>query len=263
MPVLIHNSPEFYFNLYLDNLYNTGLTKKICISTNANRCPLVPLDSGFDYVYTGSNQAVSISKTLDENPSEFGEIPINVIPNNVILSRQLHGTRFTLKMVTFNDLSPTETTVFNGVVGQITQTLQKVKIELVSDTEKLKTDERYKTSFSCMNTLGTGKCTLSTQAVDLTCTAITGANTFVTNFSGTLDANSQYEVIVGTTRYLLDKTQTSGGNLRVVGYLQGVPQRVRLQRHCNGTITQCTLYNNLAQFNGSVMLQTDAINVSL
>lgn len=264
MTVIIHNQPEYFFTLYLENLFTANLIKRVAICTNSNRSPLVTNDPQYSYIYTGTSQAVSVSKTLDENPTEFNDIPISAIPPNVILSRQLTGTPFRLTMTTFNGNDPSEYIISVGIVGQISQTMTKVKLELVSDTERLKTDERYKTSFSCMNTLGQGKCTVDPQPIVLNCFNILSNDTFVTNFGGVLEAKKEYEVIVGTGRYIVNKQGSSGGNLKIIGYLQGVPQKLTLQSHCNQTLSNCiAAYNNIAQFNGSVLLISDSINVSL
>jgi hypothetical protein len=255
--------PDFFYNLYLDNLYNLDLTKKICISTNSNNCPLLNKNNSFSYIYTGDQEAVSIGKTLAGNPSSFKNIPGEVIPAGVVLSRQLIGTNFNLKIVTFNGLVATETSIFTGQIGKVTQRNLSVDLELISDSSRLTTTSRFKTSTNCMNTLGEGKCTVNREPVILAVVGISG-DTFQIGTGFIFNSGVNYEVIVGTTRYLVDRANSSTSLIKVVGTIQGQPQLIIVQKHCNRTINTCSaVYSNLAQFNGNILLKSDGLVVNI
>jgi len=258
------NQPEYFFTLYLENLFlNNTSPIKIAICTNGNRAKGMVLNPDYNYIYTGNTGAVSISKTLDSNPTSFSEIPTGVISNDIIRSRQLIGTDCRLTMSTYLGLVLTETTVFTGIVSTITASVGLVSMELTSKNEKLKLNDRYKTSVNCLNTIGEAKCTLSKQSQTLTCFSVTNNNLILTNISTTFQPNDQYEIIIGTTRYLVDKTNSSLPTIAIHGVLEGLPQKITLQRHCNKTITQCGLYNNLTQFNGNPFLKSEGLNINL
>jgi hypothetical protein len=258
------SSGEFFFSLYLSNLFSSDLSKTIAICTNSNRCPLLPLRPSTEYIYTGDNEAVSISKTLAANPTNFKNIPNLVIPPGVVLSRQLIGTEFELTLTTFSDLVPTETTIMRGQVGKVTQKFLTVDLELLSDTSRLSTTSKLKTSVGCMNILGDGKCTVNKERVTTGCVGLDGTDKFLIFPGVSLNPAFNYEVIVGTTRYLVDKARTTSTSIAIVGVLQGQPQKISIQRHCNKTTTVCTAsYNNLAQFNGIVLLPTDGLVLNM
>jgi hypothetical protein len=255
---------EFFFSLYLSNLFSSDLSKTIAICTNNNRSPLLPLRPSTEYIYTGDNEAVSISKTLAANPTNFKNIPNLVIPPGVVLSRQLIGTEFELTLTTFSGLVPTETTIMRGQVGKVTQKFLTVDLELLSDTSRLSTTSKLKTSVGCMNILGDGKCTVSKQRVTTGCMGLAGEDKFLISPGVSLNPTFNYEVIVGTTRYLVDKSRSTATSIAIVGVLQGQPQKISIQKHCNKTTTVCTAsYNNLAQFNGIVLLPTDGLVLNM
>lgn len=257
------NSGEFFFTLYLSNLFSSDLSKTIAICTNSNRSPLLPLRPLTEYIYTGDNEAVSISKTLAANPTNFKNIPNLVIPPGVVLSRQLIGTAFELTLITFFGLVPTETTIMRGQIGKVTQKFLTVDLELLSDTSRLTTTSKLKTSVGCMNTLGDGKCTVSNEKVVAACVGLDG-DKFLIYPGVSLNSAFNYEVIVGTTRYLVDKARSTATSIAVVGVLQGQPQLISIQKHCNKTITVCTgSYNNLAQFNGIILLPSDGLVLNM
>jgi hypothetical protein len=257
------SAPDFFFTLYFSNLFTPDLSKQIAICTNANRCPLFSLNPLYSYIYTGDAEAVSISKTLAGNPTNFKNIPGGVIPEGVILSRQLVGTDVRLTLTTFNNLAPTETTVFTGQVGKVTQKFLSVDLELLSDTARLSTTARLKTSVGCMNTLGVGLCTVNRTPVITGCTGI-GVSNFLISPGMTLNPSFEYEVVVGTTRYLVNKAVTTVNSISVVGLLQGVPQKIMVQKHCNRTVATCSgTYNNLSQFNGIILLPADSLVINM
>jgi hypothetical protein len=263
MPLPSKNSPDFFYTLYFSNLFTPDLSKQIAICTNANRCPLLPLNPLFSYIYTGDAEAVSISKTLAGNPTNFKNIPASVIPEGAVLSRQLIGTGARLTLTTFLDLTPSETTIFQGQIGKVTQKFLSVDLELLSSTSRLTTTSRLKTSTSCMNTLGEGLCTVNKGTATTGCTGIGGSN-FLISPGLTLNPVFEYEVVVGTTKYLVDKSLSTVNSIQVIGLLQGVPQKISIQKHCNRTPTTCsTSYNNLSQFNGLDLLPADAIVVNM
>ena len=69
---------------------------------------------------------------------------------------------------------------------------------------------------------------------------------------------------MGTTRYLVDRANSTTSNIKVVGTIQGQPQVIVVQKHCNRTINTCsTVYNNLAQFNGNILLKSDGLVVNI
>jgi hypothetical protein len=266
----ISNQPEQFFILYFSNLFDKNdLTKKVALVTSGNRNPLLTYDSGFKYFFTGNLEAISISKTLAPNPTTIRNIPTDIIPPNVILSRQLIGTDFTLSMVTFFNLTPLETIVFKGQIGRVTQRTMSVDIELISKSAKLSTTAKLKTSSGCMNNLGDGfgnsigKCTVDKKPVTVVCTGIVGTSNLSLGSGFTLDNTKRYEVIVGTTSYLIDELNSTSVSLRVVGLLQGAPQKVTIQLHCNKAISTCsTVYSNIAQFNGVVLLKADSLVIN-
>jgi Uncharacterized conserved protein (DUF2163) len=258
------NQPEFFFTLYLSNLFSSDLSKTIAICTNSNQSPLLPLRPLTEYIYTGDNEAVSISKTLAANPTNFKNIPNLVIPPGVVLSRQLIGTEFELTLTTFSSLVPTETTIMRGQVGKVTQKFLTVDLELLSDTSRLSTTSKLKTSVGCMNILGDGKCTVNKERVTTDCVGLDGTDKFLIFPDVSLNSVFNYEVIVGTTRYLVDKARSTATSIAIVGVLQGQPQKISIQKHCNKTTTVCTAsYNNLAQFNGIVLLPTDGLVLNM
>lgn len=258
------STPEYWFTLYLSNLFSSDLSKTIAICTNSNRSPLLPLRPATEYIYTGDNEAVSISKTLAANPTNFKNIPNLVIPPGVVLSRQLIGKEFELTLTTFSDLILTETTIMRGQVGKVTQKFLTVDLELLSDTSRLSTTSKLKTSVGCMNILGDGKCTVNKERVTTSCVGLDGTNKFLIFPGVNLNPVFNYEVIVGTTRYLVDKVRSSSTSIAVIGILQGQPQKISIQKHCNKTTTVCTAsYNNLAQFNGIVLLPTDGLVLNM
>jgi hypothetical protein len=258
------STPEYWFTLYLSNLFSADLSKTIAICTNSNRSPLLPLRPSTEHIYTGDNEAVSISKTLAANPTNFKNIPNLVIPPGVVLSRQLVGTEFELTLTTFSDLVPTETTIMRGQVGKVTQKFLTVDLELLSDTSRLSTTSKLKTSVGCMNILGEGKCTVNKERVTTGCVGLDGTDKFLIFPGVSLNPAFNYEVIVGTTRYLVDKARSSSSSIAIVGVLQGQPQKISIQKHCNKTTTVCTAsYNNLAQFNGIVLLPTDGLVLNM
>jgi hypothetical protein len=255
---------EFFFSLYLSNLFSSDLSKTIAICTNSNRSPLLPLRPSTEYIYTGDNEAVSISKTLAANPTNFKNIPNLVIPPGVVLSRQLIGTEFELTLTTFSDLVPTETMIMRGQVGKVTQKFLTVDLELLSDTSRLSTTSKLKTSVGCMNILGDGKCTVNKEKVTTGCVGLDGVDKFLIFPGVSLNPTFNYEVIVGTTRYLVDKARSTSTSIAIIGVLQGQPQKISIQKHCNKTTTVCTgSYNNLAQFNGIVLLPTDGLVLNM
>jgi hypothetical protein len=166
-------------------------------------------------------------------------------------------------MSTYLDINLTETTIFTGIVSTLTSSVGLVSIELTSKNERLKLPDRYKTSVNCLNTIGEARCTLSKQSQTLTCFSVTNNNLLLTNISTTFQPNDQYEIIVGTTRYLVDKTNSILPTIAIHGVLEGLPQKITLQRHCNKTITQCGLYNNLIEFNGNPFLKSEALSINL
>jgi hypothetical protein len=259
----IRNQPEQFYILYFDNLFDRNdLTKKVAIATSGNKNPLLTYDTAYKYYFTGNLEAISISKTLAANPTKITGIPTNLIPPNVVLSRQLIGTDFTLSMVTFFNLSPTETIVFQGQIGKVTQ-------RTISQSSRLSTGAKLKTSSGCMNNLGDGfgggqgKCTVNKMPITINCTGIVGTSNLSIEAGFTLDTAKRYEVIIGTTRYLIDELSSSNGSLKVVGLLQGAPQKVTIQFHCNKSVSTCaTVYNNLAQFNGIVLLKADSLVIN-
>lgn len=259
---------EFFFTLYLPGIKDSVSGYDIAISTNGSRCPLQNLINGYKYFYTGSSQAISLSKTLASNPSGYMDIPIGVIPSNVILSRQIVGNRFWVDLCYFDNASSLITqTISTGLVGNITQNLTSVKLDLVSYNERLKSRERYTTSVTCMNASIDGiKCSLSNQSKIYPCLGLSNSNILLADITSnilTIDSSKEYEVVIGNHKFIVNKTISGGNQLGIYGYLLAPPQYFEIRLHCNGSYQQCKRYNNLSEFNGMVMLTGEGINISL
>jgi hypothetical protein len=116
-----------------------------------------------------------------------------------------------------------------------------------------------------MNTLGIGKCTVPNPEIRRKVLSLTNRNTFALDspFTATFDVNAEYELTIGTTSYLINKSLSTTSNLVIVGSVPGQPQFVKIKKHCNGSLLQCGKYSNLHQFNGCPFLTASVLNVIL
>jgi hypothetical protein len=149
------------------------------------------------------------------------------------------------------------------MIGKVSMSGSLVKIELVSFNERLKSRDLYKVSSSCMNTLGELKCTVPNPVTVLAVSSITNNNIVNLLSPFALSVGAQHELVIGTTSYIVDPALSNPNAIKIVGNIQGTPQFVKMKLHCNGTIQQCSLYGNLSQFNGSVMLVSAISNTNL
>lgn len=251
----------YYFRLFLDELYHIYPTKKVCLITDANVSDFTANSIWVPYA-TGSIEAVSYNKDVQTRPTYYSAIPKSVISDEIINSRQLTGTTFTLDI---QGVSPVRQVypLMSGVIGAITSDDFSVKLELVSESEKLKTQGVLKVSQDCMNTLGVGKCTVPNPSINLPVASIVGNVVNLNSPVSAFDPLSEYELTVGTTSYLVDKSQSTTTSLYIIGKIMGKPQFVKYKKHCNQSLLQCGKYNNLKQFNGSPFLTASVLNVIL
>jgi hypothetical protein len=253
----------YYFRLFLDELYKDfGIGQKVCIISNTT---IADFNVFGWYPYaTGSNEAVSYNKDVQSSPTYISGVPRSVISRDVILSRQLIGTTFTLDA---QSVYPNRLVypLMKGVIGSITGDDFSSRLELISENEKLKSQGILKVSQDCMNTLGVGKCTVSNPVILREVVSVTTRNTLdlASPFVSSFDPLAEYEVTIGTTSYLVDKAASSVSNLRIVGNILGKPQFVKVKKHCNQSLIQCGKYNNLSQFNGNPFLTASVLNISI
>jgi hypothetical protein len=257
-------SPQvYYFRLFIHELFQDyPADKKVCIITDAT---VTDFSEVGWYAYAcGTNEAVSFNKDVQSSPTYFSAIPKSVISQDVINSRQLIGTKFTLDV---QAVYPTRVIypLMTGIIGSITSDDFSCKLELVSENEKLKTQGVLKVSQDCMNTLGIGKCTVSNPTTFAQVDTLVGRNTInlFTPFISSFDTLAEYEVTVGTTSYLVNKSLSTTSSLRIIGSIPGKPQFIKIKKHCNQSLAQCGKYNNLAQFNGCPFLTASVLNVVL
>lgn len=257
-------SPQvYYFRLFLHELYqNFPADRKVCIITDVTVTDFSEL--GWHAYACGTNEAVSFNKDVQSSPTYFSAIPKSVITQEIINSRQLIGTKFTLDVQGVYP-SRVKYPLMAGVIGSITSDDFSCKLELVSENEKLKTQGILKVSQDCMNTLGIGKCTVSNPTVLAQLDTIVGRNTLnlFTPFIPSFDPQAEYEVTTGSTSYLVNKALSTTSSLRIVGSIAGKPQFIKIKKHCNQSLAQCAKYNNLAQFNGCPFLTASVLNVVL
>jgi hypothetical protein len=256
--------PEVYWaELYIDSLFNSSLSKRIKLVTNQTSTSCDELY--YDAVSTGNFEAISFGKVLENQPSHWNDIPLNVISKDIILSRQLIGTTFKLVLVSIYP----DDVIFNlmeGVIGDIKFSDLSCNLELVSENEKLKTPNPFKVTQDCMNSLGQLKCTVDNLTTSYFVTNISDGNLIQISSPSTIvniNSSDQYELEVGTTKYIIDKANSTTNIIKIVGRILGKPQLVTIRKHCNGTIQQCLAYNNLKQFNGNPFLKTSIINTNV
>ena len=262
LPVPANPTRVYYFKLYLYELYKSyAAGTKICFLSNTTTAGFN--EAGWFPVATGMNEAVSFNKAVEPSPTYYSSIPKNFIPSEIILSRQLIGTPFDLVAV---GISPSVETypVMSGIIGSITADEMLVKLELVSENEKLRTQDILKVSQDCMNTLGIGKCTVPNVPIERGVSSLTTKNTInlftpVPSFL----SNTEYEVTIGTTSYVVDKSLSTTSILRVKGLILGLPQFIKFKKHCNQSLQQCAAYNNLFQYNGNPFLSSNVLNMVL
>jgi hypothetical protein len=253
----------YYFRLFLDELYNDfDLAERVCIISDTTIADFnVP---GWYPYATGSNEAVSYNKDVQSSPTYISGIPRSVISRDVILSRQLIGTTFTLDV---QSVYPNRLVypLMKGVIGSIMGDDFSSKLELISENEKLKSQGILKVSQDCMNTLGVGKCTVPNPVILREVGDVTTRNTLNLDIpiDGSFDPLAEYEVTIGTTSYLVDKTASSESNLKIVGNILGKPQFVKVKKHCNQSLIQCGKYGNLSQFNGNPFLTASVLNIAI
>ena len=257
-------SPQvYYFRLFLDELYyNYPANKKVCIITDASTSDFSKV--GWYPYASGSNEAVSYNKDVQTSPTYFSGIPRSVIPKEIILSRQLIGTKFTLDA---QAVFPTRIVypLMSGTIGAVTGDDFSTKLELVSENEKLRSQGILKVSQDCMNTLGIGKCTVSNPTIFREVTSIVTGNVInlASPFVVSFDFQAEYEVSVGSTSYLVNKSLSTVSSLVIVGRIHGKPQFVKIKKHCNQSLLQCGKYNNLKQYNGVPFLTASVLNIIL
>jgi hypothetical protein len=253
----------YYFRLFLHELYRDFVAdRKICLITDAAIIDFS--EPGWHPHACGTNEAVSFNKDVQSSPTYFSSIPKSVIAQDVILSRQLIGTKFTLDA---QAVYPTRQIypLMTGIIGSVTSDDFSCKLELVSENEKLKTQGVLKVSQDCMNTLGIGKCTVSNPTISAQVDSVVNRDTIelTTPFVTAFDSSAEYEVTVGTTSYLINKSLSTTSSLKIIGSLSGKPQFVKIRKHCNQSLSQCARYSNLHQFNGSPFLTSSVLNVVL
>ena len=257
--------PEYFFGITLFGMKAESINLPVRLISNSHLGSLVTPPAGRFTIATGDTEALSFGRTLSPNPAYYQDIPAGVISSNTLLSRQLIGTSIEIDITYIGGtmIAPdiiNRQVILRGVIGNITQSPTRVRIEYLSDVDRIKTPDRYRVSVNCMNTLGTGKCTLSRQSLLLDVYNVLNGKTFMTNHAGIFEANSQYEVVIGSTPYLVNKNLSGSGNLTIYGSILGIPQMLTLRRHCNQSIKQCELYSNVGQFNGNILITTSQIS---
>jgi hypothetical protein len=265
------NDSNYYaFFLVLDGLlFEPPAFTSVIFSTSAGAHPKSQYRLLDNVFYTGNNQAISVNKALGENPFQYADLPLGMgnLSTDVILSRQLHGTRYTIFLEheywDGAQYQMQQQFISRGIVGEISLNFLNVSLELVSDNELLKTDDKAIVSFSCMNTLGDSRCQLNLNQQRLLVISRSG-RVFNTASYSSGAVSDQFEVLIGSTHYLVDKTASSAtGSIKVFGNPIGVPQILILQRHCNRTFNQCKSYGNLARFSGNTFLKEDAASTDV
>jgi hypothetical protein len=264
MPFPINTSPLVYsFRLHLDELYqDNSLLNKVIFTTSFSSVSVVPTPN-FQLISAGTNEAIGYAKSLQTSETYYASIPTSVLSPEIVLSRQLPGTKFQLFLDDLTSSTIQSFSVMVGMIGKVSMSGSLVKLELVSYNERLKSRDLYKVSSSCMNTLGELKCTVPNPVTVLPVGSVTDNNIVNVLIPFPRTSSQQYELVVGTTSYIVDPVFTNPDSIKIIGNIQGTPQLVKMKLHCNGTIQQCSLYNNLSQFNGSVMLASSISNTSL
>lgn len=259
------NYPEYFFTLTLKGLRSSDNinypNRPVCFVTNSSLgCLFNPL-LNIQSFPTGNTQAISFGRTLSPNPSYYLDIPLSTISSDIILSRQLIGTDMSLDLSSVSDALGviSHKVLLKGTIGNISQSLTRIRLEYLSDVDRLKSPDRYHINVNCMNTLGNGKCQGAKETTEYKVTNVINQDTFVTNHPGIFQPTSEYEVIIGTSTYLVNKSLSGAGNLKVFGTIQGKPQFLKLQRHCNLSVRQCRLYGQIENFNGNVFLASSQI----